>query len=105
MDRGRVDSRGSLEPNDEVMPYSDDETDDELDASSEEEVEEPLGAPQPAADARPSGELSASARRSVFLIHRHFDLFESHFKPPRLTFRDAVEGQSQRPTVSPPARV
>uniref|UniRef100_H2RJD7 Phospholipid-transporting ATPase n=1 Tax=Takifugu rubripes TaxID=31033 RepID=H2RJD7_TAKRU len=33
-------------PDDEVMPYSDDETDDELDASTEEEEEEPPGAPQ-----------------------------------------------------------
>ncbi|XP_003978792.1 phospholipid-transporting ATPase IC [Takifugu rubripes] len=40
---------GSLEPDDEVMPYSDDETDDELDASTEEEEEEPPGAPQPPA--------------------------------------------------------
>lgn len=60
MNRGRVDSRGSMEPNDEVMPYSDDETDDELDASSEEEAEETPGAQEPPADARPSGELSAS---------------------------------------------
>lgn len=61
MNQGHADFRGSLEPNDEVMPYSDDETDDELDASSEEEeVEELPGAPQPAADARPSGEPSAS---------------------------------------------
>lgn len=56
MSRRRADSQGSLEPNDEVMPYSDDETDDELDASSEEEREEPPGAPQPPVEARPSGE-------------------------------------------------
>uniref|UniRef100_A0A671VK47 Phospholipid-transporting ATPase n=1 Tax=Sparus aurata TaxID=8175 RepID=A0A671VK47_SPAAU len=47
MSRRRADSQGSLGPDDEVMPYSDDETDDELDASSEEELEEPPGAPQP----------------------------------------------------------
>lgn len=58
MNRGRADSHGSLEPDDEVMPYSDDETDDELDASSEGEEGpgEPPGAPQPVAEAQPSGE-------------------------------------------------
>ena len=56
MSRRRVDSQGSLGPDDEVMPYSDDETDDELDASSEGEQEEPPGAPQPPVEARPSGE-------------------------------------------------
>lgn len=63
MNRGHANTRGSLQPNDEVMPYSDDETDDELDATSEEEeedVEEMPGAEEPAAGARPSGELSAS---------------------------------------------
>uniref|UniRef100_A0A3Q3LTP8 Phospholipid-transporting ATPase n=1 Tax=Labrus bergylta TaxID=56723 RepID=A0A3Q3LTP8_9LABR len=40
MSRRRVNSSGSLHPDDEVMPYSDDETDDELDASSEEEEPE-----------------------------------------------------------------
>lgn len=101
MNRGRVDSRGSLEPNDEVMPYSDDETDDELDATSEEEVEEPLGAPQPPADAQPSGEPSASTS-SAF----HWFKSYSHAPPPPpLIPRDAMEGQSQRPAVSPPARV
>ncbi|XP_068609060.1 phospholipid-transporting ATPase IC [Brachionichthys hirsutus] len=45
---------GSLGPDDEVMPYSDDETDDELDASSEEELEEVAGAPAPPEEARPS---------------------------------------------------
>uniref|UniRef100_A0A671VLQ5 Phospholipid-transporting ATPase n=1 Tax=Sparus aurata TaxID=8175 RepID=A0A671VLQ5_SPAAU len=53
MSRRRADSQGSLGPDDEVMPYSDDETDDELDASSEEELEEPPGAPQPPAEVRP----------------------------------------------------
>lgn len=56
MSRRRAHSQGSLEPDDEVMPYSDDETDDELDASSEEEAEEPPGAPQPPVEAKPSGE-------------------------------------------------
>ncbi|XP_062410465.1 phospholipid-transporting ATPase IC [Sardina pilchardus] len=37
MSRRRADSQGSLGPDDEVMPYSDDETDDELDPSMEEE--------------------------------------------------------------------
>ncbi|XP_076614933.1 phospholipid-transporting ATPase IC [Chaetodon auriga] len=54
MSRRRADSQGSLGPDDEVMPYSDDETDDELDASSEGEQEEPPGAPQPEVEARPS---------------------------------------------------
>lgn len=57
MSRRRTDSHGSLEPDDEVMPYSDDETDDELDASSDGEAEEPPpGVPQPSGEARPSGE-------------------------------------------------
>ncbi|XP_068562095.1 phospholipid-transporting ATPase IC [Cebidichthys violaceus] len=54
MNRHRVDSQGSLGPDDEVMPYSDDETDDELEASSEEEPEEPPGAPLPHVEAKPS---------------------------------------------------
>lgn len=56
MNRRRADSQGSQGPDDEVMPYSDDETDDELDASSEEEPEEPAGAPPPPMEAKPSGE-------------------------------------------------
>uniref|UniRef100_A0A7N9ARS7 Phospholipid-transporting ATPase n=1 Tax=Mastacembelus armatus TaxID=205130 RepID=A0A7N9ARS7_9TELE len=40
MSRQRADSQGSLGPDDEVMPYSDDETDDELEPSSEGEAEE-----------------------------------------------------------------
>lgn len=56
MSRHRVDSDGSLGPDDEVMPYSDDETDDELEVSSEEEPEVPTGAPQPPVEDRPSGE-------------------------------------------------
>ncbi|CAN9504712.1 unnamed protein product [Ophioblennius macclurei] len=54
MSRRRADSQGSLGPDDEVMPYSDDETDDELDVTSEEEPEQPPGAPQPPAETRPS---------------------------------------------------
>ncbi|XP_076020079.1 phospholipid-transporting ATPase IC [Genypterus blacodes] len=52
-----LDSQDSLEPDDDVMPYSDDETDDELDASSEGEPAEPAGppgAPQPPVEARTS---------------------------------------------------
>uniref|UniRef100_A0A4W6CSH3 Phospholipid-transporting ATPase n=1 Tax=Lates calcarifer TaxID=8187 RepID=A0A4W6CSH3_LATCA len=47
MSRQRADSQGSLGPDDEVMPYSDDETDDELAVSSEGEAEEPPGVPHP----------------------------------------------------------
>ncbi|KAF3702330.1 Phospholipid-transporting ATPase IC [Channa argus] len=54
MSRRRADSQGSLGPNDDVMPYSDDETDDELEVSSEEEAEQPPGAEQPPVEARPS---------------------------------------------------
>ncbi|XP_068190738.1 phospholipid-transporting ATPase IC [Antennarius striatus] len=54
MSRRRADSQGSLGPDDEVMPYSDDETDDELDATSEEEEEVPPGAVPMADEARPS---------------------------------------------------
>ncbi|XP_070781239.1 phospholipid-transporting ATPase IC isoform X1 [Enoplosus armatus] len=58
MSRRRVDSQSSLGPDDEVMPYSDDETDDELGASSEGEPEEPReeppGAPHLPVEARPS---------------------------------------------------
>uniref|UniRef100_A0A3B4YK34 Phospholipid-transporting ATPase n=1 Tax=Seriola lalandi dorsalis TaxID=1841481 RepID=A0A3B4YK34_SERLL len=52
MNRERVDSQGSMRPDDEVMPYSDDETDDELQISSEGEAEEQPGALQPPADTR-----------------------------------------------------
>ncbi|XP_067087900.1 phospholipid-transporting ATPase IC-like [Osmerus mordax] len=44
MSRPRSDSQGSLGPDDEVMPYSDDETDEELEPSSE--GEGPSGDPQ-----------------------------------------------------------
>ncbi|KAM7393301.1 hypothetical protein PAMA_008107 [Pampus argenteus] len=44
MNRQRVDSQG---PDDEVMPYSDDETDDELGQSTDGEAEEPAGVSDP----------------------------------------------------------
>ncbi|XP_030599115.1 phospholipid-transporting ATPase IC isoform X1 [Archocentrus centrarchus] len=54
MSRPHADSQGSLGPNDEVMPYSDDETDDELaEESSEEEEEVQPRPPQPPEEARP----------------------------------------------------
>ena len=55
MSRRRAPSLDSLGPDDEVMPYSDDETDDELDASSEEEPGEPHGPQAPPEEAKPSG--------------------------------------------------
>uniref|UniRef100_A0A3P8TQK5 Phospholipid-transporting ATPase n=1 Tax=Amphiprion percula TaxID=161767 RepID=A0A3P8TQK5_AMPPE len=54
MSRRRTDSQGSLGPDDEAMPYSDDETDDELAVSSEGEPEAPPGAPHPPVETRPS---------------------------------------------------
>uniref|UniRef100_A0A665W7K0 Phospholipid-transporting ATPase n=1 Tax=Echeneis naucrates TaxID=173247 RepID=A0A665W7K0_ECHNA len=54
MSRERVDSQGSMRPNDEVMPYSDDETDDELAVTSEEEPDEEAAAPHPPVEAKPS---------------------------------------------------
>lgn len=56
MSRQRADSQGSMGPDDEVMPYSDDETDDELEVSSEGEPEQPPGVVQPPVEVRPSGE-------------------------------------------------
>uniref|UniRef100_A0A3B5A011 Phospholipid-transporting ATPase n=1 Tax=Stegastes partitus TaxID=144197 RepID=A0A3B5A011_9TELE len=53
MSRRRTDSQGSLGPDDEAMPYSDDETDDELAVSSEGEPDEPPGAPHPPVETRP----------------------------------------------------
>ncbi|XP_028273801.1 phospholipid-transporting ATPase IC [Parambassis ranga] len=50
MSRRRTSSQGSLGPDDEVMPYSDDETDDELAVSSEEEPEPEV--PHPPVEAR-----------------------------------------------------
>ncbi|XP_053196502.1 phospholipid-transporting ATPase IC [Scomber japonicus] len=55
MSRQRAESRGSLGPDDEVMPYSDDETDDELAQSSDGEADElPPGAPQPPVEVKGS---------------------------------------------------
>ncbi|XP_044189707.1 phospholipid-transporting ATPase IC [Thunnus albacares] len=54
MSRPRVDSQASMRPDDEVMPYSDDETDDELAQSSDGEAEDSPGAVHPPVDARAS---------------------------------------------------
>ncbi|XP_057674978.1 phospholipid-transporting ATPase IC [Corythoichthys intestinalis] len=54
MSMRRVGTHTSEGPNDEVMPYSDDETDDELAASTEDEEEVMPGAPQPPVDIRPT---------------------------------------------------
>ncbi|MEQ2198419.1 hypothetical protein XENOCAPTIV_012660 [Xenoophorus captivus] len=53
MSRRRADSESSLGPNDEVMPYSDDETDDELHETSESEAEEPQEPTHPREETRP----------------------------------------------------
>ncbi|XP_053505016.1 phospholipid-transporting ATPase IC [Ictalurus furcatus] len=47
MSRPRVDSEDSLTPDDEVMPYSDDETDDELEPEEEEAAQPSVPAPEP----------------------------------------------------------
>lgn len=75
MSRRRADSQDSLEPDDEVMPYSDDETDDELDASSEGEPAEPPGAPQPPVDAKVSGQLLNANSLIVTLFLRKVESF------------------------------
>lgn len=67
---------GSLEPDDEVMPYSDDETDDELDASTEEEEEEPPGAPQPPAEPQVSGETQPYANDG-FILYCEPDVWQT----------------------------
>ncbi|KAM9841304.1 phospholipid-transporting ATPase IC [Aulostomus maculatus] len=55
MNRQRAESEASLGPDDDVMPYSDDETDDELAVSTDDEVEPPPpGVPQPPPEVRPS---------------------------------------------------
>lgn len=59
---------GSQEPDDEVMPYSDDETDDELDASTEEEEEESPGAPQPPAEPQVSGETQTYSTVTLMFV-------------------------------------
>uniref|UniRef100_A0AAV2IV86 Phospholipid-transporting ATPase n=1 Tax=Knipowitschia caucasica TaxID=637954 RepID=A0AAV2IV86_KNICA len=48
------DSQGSRGPDDEVMPYSDDETDDEVEPGSDEALQEPPEAEQSPVEARPS---------------------------------------------------
>ncbi|KAG7235609.1 hypothetical protein INR49_002419 [Caranx melampygus] len=53
MNRECVDSQASMRPDDEVMPYSDDETDDELVMTSDGEAEHP-GAPQPPEEIKPT---------------------------------------------------
>ncbi|KAF6730988.1 Phospholipid-transporting ATPase IC [Oryzias melastigma] len=47
MNRQRADSEGSMRPDDEVMPYSDDETDEELGDTSDSESEGEPEVPQP----------------------------------------------------------
>ncbi|XP_056147164.1 phospholipid-transporting ATPase IC [Lampris incognitus] len=54
MNRQRVDSVDSLGPDDEVMPYSDDETDDELEVVSDEGGDRPTAAPHPPLETKPS---------------------------------------------------
>lgn len=56
MSRRRAGSQGSLGPDDEVMPYSDDETDDELAPSTDGEAEELPGVLHPSVEAKVSGE-------------------------------------------------
>lgn len=65
MSRRHAGSTGSLEPDDEVMPYSDDETDDELDASTEDEGEAPPGAPPPPTEPQTSGETQTQAHVKI----------------------------------------
>lgn len=67
MSRRHASSTGSLEPDDEVMPYSDDETDDELDASTDDEEEAPPGAPQPPGEPQISGEAQTQAKVKIRL--------------------------------------
>lgn len=60
---------GSMLPNDEEMPYSDDETDDELDDGSESEAEERQEAPPPTEEtARPPGDLIYLALFQIFKV-------------------------------------
>lgn len=47
MSRPRVDSEESLGPDDEVMPYSDDETDDELEQEEQPPVQPSAPAVEP----------------------------------------------------------
>ncbi|KAL2099677.1 hypothetical protein ACEWY4_004071 [Coilia grayii] len=67
MSRRRADSQSSLGPDDEVMPYSDDETDDELDQSMD-EGERPAAAPIPEAQSSESGwRVKANDRAFIHL--------------------------------------
>lgn len=77
MSRHHAGSTGSLEPDDEVMPYSDDETDDELDASTEDEGEEPPGAPQPAGEPQISGEaqMQGNVKIRFYYLTMMYNLF------------------------------
>lgn len=104
---------GSLEPDDEVMPYSDDETDDELDASTEEEEEEPPGALQPPAEPQVSGETHLYSNDGIhfllwpwcltnMLVRR---LHLCYSEEENLFFRDGMESESQWPALSPSTRV
>ncbi|KAG7477124.1 hypothetical protein MATL_G00090800 [Megalops atlanticus] len=61
MSRRRADSQGSLGPDDEVMPYSDDETDDELDPGSDSEEHEAPQVPEAKA-AEPGWRVKANDR-------------------------------------------
>ncbi|XP_036385778.1 phospholipid-transporting ATPase IC [Megalops cyprinoides] len=61
MSRRRADSQGSLGPDDEVMPYSDDETDDELDPGSDSEEHEAPPVPEAKA-AEPGWRVKANDR-------------------------------------------
>lgn len=58
MNRQRADSEGSMRPDDEVMPYSDDETDEELGDTSDSESEGEPEVPQPDLEPRAPGVYS-----------------------------------------------
>lgn len=95
MSRRRVDTRSSLGPDDEVMPYSDDETDDELEVeSSEGEEEAPERAPQPQVETRPTGELFKTCNDLFFFLqgmnvsfYTQFSCFITISIPPKVLIR------------------